>query len=63
MNLNRLAKAICALEGGKSELTIAQVKEVLKCEWLFMSQLKAKDLMDVIGNQLKASEKHRKWMK
>lgn len=31
MNLNDLAKAICALEGKKVELNIGQVKEVLLC--------------------------------
>jgi hypothetical protein len=31
MNLNQLAKAICKIEGGKINLTIAQVKEVINC--------------------------------
>jgi len=31
MNLNQLAKAICKIEGGKVNLTIAQVKEVINC--------------------------------
>lgn len=31
MNLNQLAKAICKIEGGKVNLTIAQIKEVIKC--------------------------------
>ncbi len=30
-NKNRLAELICATEGGKQNLSIAQVKEVLKC--------------------------------
>lgn len=31
MNLNELAKEISKLEGGKKELSIAQIKEVIKC--------------------------------
>lgn len=31
MNLNDLAEEISALEGGKKNLTIAQIKEVIAC--------------------------------
>jgi hypothetical protein len=31
MNLNELAKAICKEEGGAVNLSIAQVKQVLRC--------------------------------
>ena len=31
MNLNELAKAISVKEGGKQNLSIAQIKEVLRC--------------------------------
>ena len=31
MNLKQLAKEICAREGGSENLSIAQVKEVLRC--------------------------------
>lgn len=31
MNLNQLAREICKREGGKVNLPIAQVKEVLRC--------------------------------
>lgn len=31
MNMNDVARAICTLEGGKVNLPIAQVKEVLSC--------------------------------
>ena len=31
MNLNELAKEISKLEGGKKELSIGQIKEVVKC--------------------------------
>lgn len=31
MNMNELALKICQVEAGKTQLTIAQVKEVLRC--------------------------------
>lgn len=31
MNLNQLAKEVTKLEGGKINLSVAQVKEVLRC--------------------------------
>lgn len=31
MNLNELAKEISILEGGKQNLSIAQIKEVIRC--------------------------------
>ncbi len=31
VNLNDLAKDVCAIEGGKVNLNIAEVKQVLKC--------------------------------
>jgi len=31
MNLNELAKEVCSIEGGKVNLPIAQVKEVMRC--------------------------------
>lgn len=31
MNLNELAKEISLLEGGKQNLSIAQIKEVIRC--------------------------------
>jgi hypothetical protein len=31
VNLNELAKSVSAREGGKQELNIAQIKEVIKC--------------------------------
>jgi hypothetical protein len=31
MNINKLAVAICKLEGGKKSLSIGQVKEVMRC--------------------------------
>lgn len=31
MNLNELAKEVAKLEGGKKNLSIAQIKEVIKC--------------------------------
>lgn len=33
MNLNQLAKAVAKLEGGKKNLTIAQIKEVIRLTW------------------------------
>jgi len=36
MNLNTVAKQVCELEGGKVNLSIAQVKEVIKCTFLVL---------------------------
>lgn len=38
MNLNELAKEIAKLEGGKKNLSIAQIKEVVRCLSLIQFQ-------------------------
>ena len=44
MNMNELAKRVSKLEGGKVNLTIAQIKECLACTWevLYKNSYKAK---------------------
>ncbi|MCX6131629.1 MAG: hypothetical protein NTX25_21530 [Proteobacteria bacterium] len=49
MNLNELAKAICALEGKKVELNIGQVKEVLLCLGKVLVNQQPYDQADLIG--------------
>jgi hypothetical protein len=39
MNLNDLAKEVALLEGGKQNLSIAQIKEVIKCVGMVLAEL------------------------
>lgn len=45
MNLNTFAKEVCAKEGGKQNLSIAQVKEVTK---IVLQKLSREDPIDVL---------------
>lgn len=49
MNLNELAKQICLLEGGKKQLTVAQVKEVLKCLGEVLNSLETADAFALLA--------------
>lgn len=68
MNLNELAKEISRLEGGKKELSIAQIKEVIKCMGVVLCRFyqadNHKEFVSVvakivrIGRPTKNGEKH-----
>lgn len=49
MNLNELAKEISKLEGGKINLPIAQIKEVLKCLGAILAELETSDALVVVA--------------
>lgn len=49
MNLNTVAKQVCELEGGKVNLSIAQVKEVIKCLFIVLERYYVdSDILDTI---------------
>lgn len=45
MNLNQFAKEVCKAEGGKQNLSIAQVKEVIR---IALQKLSKEDPLDVL---------------
>jgi hypothetical protein len=57
MNLNQLAKQICALEGGKQNLSIAQVKEVLKCLGLILEESSVESALLIVAKLAKPAGK------
>lgn len=49
MNLNTVAKQVCELEGGKVNLSIAQVKEVIGCLFfLFTHKYTEQQVIDAL---------------
>lgn len=56
MNLNLVAKEIAKREGGKLNLSIAQIKEVLACEWKLYNLLDGVTLLELLHKQLKTGE-------
>jgi len=54
MDMNELAKEVCLMEGGAQSLTIAQVKEVLKCVAIIMVSRP-----EVIASLINNGEKHK----
>jgi hypothetical protein len=54
MNLNKLAKEICSLEGGKQNLSIAQVKEVLKQLGVVLYTMHATEAVEVFQRLMKS---------
>lgn len=56
MNLNELAKEICKIEGGKKNLPIAQVKEVLKSLGSLLGTLPGDEAMALIQKIIKAGK-------
>lgn len=53
MNLNQFAKEICEQEGGAENLTIAQVKEVLKCVLDRLAEMDAVDVLVMLKKRSK----------
>ncbi len=53
MNLNKLAVEICEIEGGKQELSIAQVKEVLKKLGTVLAQMTTAEAMALVAKLIK----------
>ena len=48
MNLNDLAKRITLEEGGKKEISIAQVKEVLKLTLIELAEMDTIELLQLL---------------
>jgi len=48
MNLNKLAVDVCRKEGGKQELSIAQVKEVIRLTFIELKIHPAWDVLQTI---------------
>ncbi len=48
LNMNTLAKEVAAMEGGKVNLPIAQISEVLKCTFILLAKKESKDVLDTI---------------
>ena len=55
MNLNQLAKAITELEGGKVNLPIAQVKEVLHCLGAVLVDLDMEEALVIVARLAKVA--------
>lgn len=53
MNLNKLAKEISLMEGGEQNLSIAQIKEVLKCLSTILYTMHTTEALETLGRLLK----------
>lgn len=53
MNLNRLAKELCALETGKQEVNIAQMKEIIRCLGEILREMAPLEAIDLIRRIMK----------
>lgn len=61
MNLNQLAKRISDLEGGKQNLSIAQIKEVVRCmSFIMRYELDIVDVIELIDKLGVAHTKQKK---
>jgi len=56
MNLNELAKAVCEIEGGKVNLSIAEVKQVISSIGLVLMRLKPSQLLNLFSRVLLVAE-------
>lgn len=59
MNLNQLAKNVCKREGGKVNLPIAQVKEVIRCMAIELTTMDMSELGDTFSRFAKIAKKAR----
>lgn len=57
MNLNELAKEISSLEGGKRNLSIGDIKEVLRCLGDIVKKMSLADALDLLKRLAKARKK------
>ncbi len=58
MNLNELAKEVSALEGGKKNLSIAQIKEVIRCIGvIFYYKIPAIEVDEVVLKMILSGER------
>ena len=48
INLNTLAREVTSREAGKINLSIAQVKEVIKCTLIALDEYKPAEILDAI---------------
>lgn len=53
MNLNQLAKDIATMEGKKQSLSIAQIKEVLKCLGTLLWEMQYDEMFDTLKRLVK----------
>lgn len=58
MNLNELPKEISKLEGGKKNLSIAEIKEVRRCEDMVIASLDFDSSLKLFLKMRKNGEKH-----
>lgn len=56
VNLNELAREISDLEGGKKNLSIAQIKEVINCLGKILRSMDAESALSVYAKLLKAKK-------
>lgn len=55
-NLNILAKQISELEGKKVQLSIAQIKEVLKCLGIILGRMSRADMLNLVSRIVRKYE-------
>ena len=48
MNLNKFARKVTLLEGKKRSVSIAQVKEVLRCAFIEMNKLNDEEIIKTV---------------
>jgi hypothetical protein len=48
INMNKLAQEVSAMEGLKVEVSIAQIKEVIKCTLVILTEEKPSDVLALI---------------
>lgn len=53
MNLNELARAVCKIEGGKTEVNIAQVKDVLNALGQVLAEMPPYETLQVFAKLVK----------
>lgn len=58
VNMNEFAIAVCKREGGKVNLSIAQIKEVIKCTFQLIAEDIANEEGTTAGDWLKKIESY-----
>lgn len=49
LNLNDLAREVARLEGKKIQISIAQIKETMKCTFVLLGKAKNQEVIQVIN--------------
>jgi len=56
LNLNEFAVAVSKLEGGKQEMSIAQIKEVINRIGIILGDMRVEDALALTAKMIKSSK-------